>query len=45
MTGSDEDWVPSGVTLICGVDEVGRGSLAGPVASAAVVFKRGVYVR
>jgi ribonuclease HII len=44
MTGGDEDWVPSEVTLICGVDEVGRGSLAGPVASAAVIFKRGVYI-
>ncbi len=44
MTGSDEEWVSSEATLICGVDEVGRGSLAGPVASAAVVFERGVYV-
>jgi ribonuclease HII len=44
MTGSDEEWISSEATLICGVDEVGRGSLAGPVASAAVVFQRGVYV-
>lgn len=44
MTGSDEEWVSSDATLICGIDEVGRGSLAGPVASAAVVFKKGVYV-
>ncbi len=27
--------------LICGVDEVGRGPLAGPVVAAAVVFKKG----
>jgi ribonuclease HII len=44
MTGNDEEWVSSEAILICGIDEVGRGSLAGPVASAAVVFKRGVYV-
>jgi ribonuclease HII len=44
MTGNDEEWVSSDAILICGVDEVGRGSLAGPVASAAVVFRRGLYV-
>ena len=44
MTGNDEEWVSSDVILICGVDEVGRGSLAGPVASAAVVFRRGIYI-
>lgn len=44
MTGSDESWIPPEATLICGIDEVGRGSLAGPVASAAVVFRRGVYI-
>ncbi len=44
MTGGDEGWISPGATLICGIDEVGRGSLAGPVASAAVIFQRGVYV-
>jgi ribonuclease HII len=44
MTLNDEEWVSSEATLICGVDEVGRGSLAGPVAAAAVVFEKGVYV-
>jgi ribonuclease HII len=44
MTGNDEEWVSSEAILICGVDEVGRGSLAGPVASAAVVFERGIYI-
>ncbi|HMD72426.1 MAG TPA: ribonuclease HII [Steroidobacteraceae bacterium] len=28
-------------TLIAGVDEAGRGPLAGPVAAAAVIFRRG----
>jgi ribonuclease HII len=44
MTGGDESWIPPEATLICGIDEVGKGSLAGPVASAAVIFKRGVYI-
>ena len=30
-----------GLDYIAGVDEVGRGCLAGPVAAAAVVFKVG----
>lgn len=29
-----------GYKLICGVDEVGRGPLAGPVVSAAVIYKQ-----
>jgi ribonuclease HII len=44
MTGNDEEWVSSETIFICGVDEVGRGSLAGPVAAAAVVFQRGIYI-
>lgn len=31
----------SGVELICGVDEAGRGPLAGPVCAAAVILPRG----
>jgi ribonuclease HII len=27
--------------LVCGIDEVGRGPLAGPVVAAAVIFERG----
>jgi ribonuclease HII len=30
---------------ICGVDEAGRGPLAGPVVAAAVVFEAGVYIK
>ena len=31
--------------LVCGVDEAGRGPLAGPVVAAAVIFHRGRYPR
>jgi len=32
----------SGIKLICGVDEAGRGPLAGPVCAAAVILPRGL---
>tara|TARA_B100000941_G_scaffold289250_1_gene267828 strand:- start:1131 stop:1700 length:570 start_codon:yes stop_codon:yes gene_type:complete len=31
--------------IIAGVDEVGRGCLAGPVVSAAVIFKKGIDLK
>ena len=34
----------SGYKLICGVDEAGRGPLAGPVCAAAVILPRGLIV-
>ena len=34
----------SGVKLICGVDEAGRGPLAGPVYAAAVILPRGLEI-
>lgn len=30
----------NGYNLICGIDEVGRGSFAGPVVAAAVIFQK-----
>lgn len=33
-----------GYTLICGVDEAGRGPLAGPVYAAAVILPRGLVL-
>ena len=33
-----------GVCSICGVDEAGRGPLAGPVCAAAVVLPRGAII-
>jgi ribonuclease HII len=35
----------NGATLVAGVDEVGRGSLFGPVVAAAVILDRGYRVR
>ncbi len=34
-----------GYTLICGVDEAGRGPLAGPVYAAAVILPRGLEIK
>ena len=33
------------INLTAGVDEVGRGCLAGPVVSAAVIFKKGINLK
>ena len=33
-----------GFSLICGVDEAGRGPLAGPVCAAAVILPRGIEI-
>ena len=45
------DWIKyeneaynAGYTLICGVDEAGRGPLAGPVYAAAVVLEKGQII-
>ena len=35
----------SGAVLVAGVDEVGRGSLFGPVVAAAVILERGYRIR
>lgn len=34
----------SGINVICGVDEAGRGPLAGPVCAAAVILPRGIEI-
>lgn len=35
----------SGVAPLCGVDEAGRGPLAGPVCAAAVILPRGLVIQ
>lgn len=34
----------SGISCLCGVDEAGRGPLAGPVCAAAVILPRGLVI-
>ena len=34
----EDSWYDQGVKVICGVDEAGRGPLAGPVCAAAVIL-------
>jgi ribonuclease HII len=41
----EKDAWSSGAALVAGVDEVGRGSLFGPVVAAAVILERGYRVR
>jgi len=38
MWGIEESCAAEGYTLLCGVDEAGRGPLAGPVCAAAVIL-------
>lgn len=45
LWGLERGLYHSGVNLICGVDEAGRGPLAGPVVAAAVIFPEGLFVR
>jgi ribonuclease HII len=40
----EEDYWARGIVRIAGVDEAGRGPLAGPVVAAAVIFPRGIVI-
>ncbi len=40
----DREFLDGGVTCLAGVDEAGRGPLAGPVYAAAVVLPKGFYM-
>jgi ribonuclease HII len=37
-------WLDRGVGPVAGVDEVGRGPLAGPVVAAAVILPPGLFI-
>ena len=41
----EEEFYDQGFHLICGVDEAGRGPLAGPVYAAAVILPRGLVLQ
>jgi ribonuclease HII len=40
----ERQYMQHGAVLVCGVDEAGRGPLAGPVVAAAVVFAPGTVI-
>ena len=40
----ENEYYEQGLQLICGVDEAGRGPLAGPVCAAAVILPRGLEI-
>ena len=40
----EQSWFDRGVEIICGVDEAGRGPLAGPVCAAAVILPRNIEI-
>ncbi len=44
MRDIEGEWCPSRATFVCGIDEVGRGSLAGPVAACALVLPKGLII-
>jgi ribonuclease HII len=44
MLEYEEELYKKGITLIAGVDEVGRGPLVGPVVTAAVILPKGYYL-
>ena len=40
----ENEAVAGGFKLVCGVDEAGRGPLAGPVCAAAVILPEGAVI-
>ncbi len=44
MKNFDLQFISNNINLLAGVDEVGRGPLAGPVVAAAVVFENGTNI-
>ena len=43
MLDYENELYEEGITLVAGVDEVGRGPLVGPVVTAAVILPKGYY--
>ncbi len=44
LTQYEQKWYEKGINYIAGLDEAGRGPLAGPVAAAAVILPRGLLI-
>lgn len=45
MLAYEREYHAQGYQLLCGVDEAGRGPLAGPVCAAAVIFPKDVVIQ
>ena len=45
MWAIEQEILQSGVSSLCGVDEAGRGPLAGPVCAAAVILPHGIEIK
>jgi ribonuclease HII len=43
-SGIDKDFFNSGYKIIAGIDEAGRGPLAGPVVASAVILPQGIVI-
>ena len=44
MWAIEQEYYAKGITLVCGVDEAGRGPLAGPVCAAAVILPQNIEI-
>ena len=44
MWAIENKFINGGLKLICGIDEAGRGPLAGPVCAAAVILPEGIEI-
>lgn len=44
MWAIEEEAFAQGITVVCGVDEAGRGPLAGPVCAAAVILPKNLEI-
>ena len=44
LAGVDRQFRQTGIMHLCGIDEAGRGPLAGPVVAAALILKNDIEI-